>query len=163
VPDQRPLFPEPMPPLNRTEQPVVKPPVPRDVNVAFAIWVLDALVSLVVRFLDMNRFVDSYQQQVAGTAEDGVLDAGTLKVVYVIAVIVAALLMLFFAWMMRSGRKWARAVLAILAVIGLMSQAVTVGLSDPIAIAGVLLAASGLVFMFVPASNAYFNQFVKRR
>jgi hypothetical protein len=155
-----PLFPAPPP---RSDQAKVKPPVPREVNIAFAVWILNSLLGLVLQLFDTTDFVGEYQKQIAGTPQAAVLDPGTLKVIYIIAVTTVCVLMAFFAWKMRSGRKWARTVLAILAVFGLMTQAVSTGLSDVFAVIGVLIAATGLVFMFVPAANAYFNEFVKRR
>jgi hypothetical protein len=155
-----PLFP-PMPPVTRPEQAKPRPPVPREVNIAFAVWVLSAVLSLVLQLLDVSAFVEQYQKQLAGTAQEQ-LSTGTLKGIYIVAVVAVSVLMVFFAWKMRSGRKWARAVIAILAILGLMFQAMSVGVGDVLAIAGVLITATGLVFMFVPASNAYFNAFIRR-
>jgi hypothetical protein len=158
VSEQKPLFPEPMPPLGGAEQPKAKPPVPKEVNIAFGVWLLSIVLSLVLQLLDTNGFVEAYQKQIAGTPQDGVLGGGQLKVIYIVGVVVVSGLMLLFAWKMRSGRNWARVVLAVLAVIGLMFQAQSVGIGV-VALIGVLITAVGLVFMFVPASNAYFAQF----
>jgi hypothetical protein len=155
-----PLFPQ-MPPISPAEQPK-KPPVPREVNAAFAIWVLDVVLSLVLQLLDLNAFVDAYVKQVAGTPQAEVLTAGTVKGIYIVAIVLVSLLMLLFAWKMRAGRNWARIVLGVLAVVNLMFQASTVGLSSWLGIVGALIIASALVFMFVPQSNAYFAQFRRR-
>jgi hypothetical protein len=158
VADDRPLFPEPMPPIGGPElQQKPKPAVPREVNIAFVVWVLSTLLTTVLQVTDSGAFVEEYLKQTAGTAQ--ALSAGTLKTVYLVAVIAVGVLMLFFVWKMRSGRNWARILLAVLAVVGLLMQASAVGLSDIFAVIGVLITAAGLVFMFVPASNAYFAQF----
>jgi hypothetical protein len=156
-----PLFPPPPPGRAPLPEKLPRPPVPREVNIAFAVWTLLALVDLVLQVLDTNGFVADSQKQMAGRAGAEMFDAGTLKVLYVVAVIFGTALMVFFAWMMRTGRKWARALLAILGIIQLMGLAITVGLTDVFAAARVLVSAAGLVFMFVAASNAYFNTVTK--
>jgi hypothetical protein len=151
-----------MPPVSPAGQPK-KPPVPREVNVACAIWVLSVVLSLVLQLLDLNAFVEAYLKQVAGTPQADVLTAGTIKGIYIFAIVAVSLLMLLFAWKMRAGRNWARIVLAILAVLSLLFQASSVGLSSVLGLVGVLITASALVFMFVPQSNAYFAQFRRPR
>jgi hypothetical protein len=157
-----PMFPV-MPPLKGPEQPKVKPPVPREVNISFAVWVLTSLLSAVLQFIDADSFVANYQKQIAGSAAADTLTSGTLKTAYIIAIVGVGVLMVFFAWKMRSGSNWARIVLGVLGVFGLMFQAQSVGLSDWLTLLGVLITAVGLVFMFVPASNAYFAKFRRPR
>ncbi|MEV4317734.1 hypothetical protein [Actinocrispum sp. NPDC049592] len=155
-----PLFPS-MPPVKQA--PKVKPPVPKEINLAFGIWVLSTILASVLQLMDLNAFVDAYLKQVAGTPQADVMSAGTIKGVYIVMVIGVGLLMLLFAWKMRSGRNWARIVLAILAVVSLMMQAAAVGIGSVLSVVGVLITASALVFMFVPASNAYFALFRRPR
>jgi len=158
VSDQQPLFPA-MPPLKGPEQPRIKPPVPREVNVSFVVWVLTTLFSAVVEIINTDSFVTAYVQQIAGTPQADVLSAHTVKIMYIVASVVVNLVMLFFAWRMRSGRNWARMILAVLAAITLLAQAAQVGISEILPLVSVLVTVTGLVFMFVPASNAYFALF----
>jgi hypothetical protein len=74
---------------------------------------------------------------------------------------VVAVLMILFAWRMRSGRNWARMLLAVLAVFGLLTQASAVGFTDWVALVSVAITATGLVYMFVPPANEYFRSFRK--
>ncbi|TCO65233.1 hypothetical protein [Actinocrispum wychmicini] len=156
--DHQPLFPGPARPPG-TVPPVPKPPVPKEVTIAFVIWVLTAVVGAVVQLVNLDPLVKSYQRQLGNSGQSDVLSYGELRTAAFAGVIVAALLWLFFAWKMRSGKNWARVVLSLLAVVGLMAQAVAVGFSDVLAIVEVLVTATGLVFMFMPPANAYFGQF----
>jgi CHASE2 domain-containing sensor protein len=159
-----PLFPPPpqgfVPP-----KPPPRPKPPREVNISFAVWVLTAVVGLVIQTMDTNNFVTQYMKSIEGTPGAEALDASTLKVVYLLAVIAVSVLMVFFAWKMRTGRNWARVLITVLTVIQLMTQASTVGFSfsldDWLPLLSVLVAATGLVYMFVPPSNAYFREITK--
>jgi hypothetical protein len=158
-----PLFPPPPPSGPRQRPP--RPKAPKEVNISFAVWVLTAVVGLVIQSLDTNNFVTQYMKSIDGTPGAEALDPGTLKVVYLVAVVTVSALMVLFAWKMRTGRNWARAVITILTVIQLMTQAATVGFSftldDWLPLLSVLVAATGLVYMFVPPSNAYFRETTK--
>lgn len=149
-----PLFPAPdrLPPK-------AKPPVPKEVNIAFGVWVLTALAGSVLQLLNLDPLVKVYQQQLASSGQVDVLSDGDLRTAAIIGIVAAGLLGLLFAWKMRAGRNWARILLAVPAVFGLMLQASSVGFSDVLTLAEVLVTATGLVFMFVPQSNAYFRQF----
>jgi hypothetical protein len=151
---------EPMPPVGG-QQPPAKPKVPREVNIAFAVWVLSTLLSTILQSFGGDAFVKEYQRAAAGqpTAQ---VDPNTLKTAFIVGVVIVGLLMLFFAWKMRSGRNWARIVLTVLAVLGLLFQASSVGLSEPLALIGVLITIVGLVFMYMPAANAYFAEVRKQ-
>jgi hypothetical protein len=161
-----PMSPEPMPPIGGSEKPA-KPPVPKEVNVAFAVWVLSMVVSTVLQIVDTDVFVENYQKQLANLPADQQLSAGTLKGIYIVLVIAVGLVMLLFAWKMRSGKNWARILLTVLGIASLLLQASTVGMSSVLGLVGVVITATGLVFMYVPASNAYFahfrNEQLKRR
>lgn len=153
-----PMFPEPMPPIGGSEKPPAKPAVPRDVNIAFAVWVLSMVLSTILQLVDVNGFVEVYQKQLANQPPEAQLSAGTLKGVYIVAVIAVGLVMLLFAWKMRQGRNWARVLLAVLALVSLYVQGTTVGISDWLAVVGVVITATGLVYMFMPPANAYFRE-----
>jgi ABC-type transport system involved in cytochrome bd biosynthesis fused ATPase/permease subunit len=151
-----------MPPLVGAPKP--KPPIPREIHVAFWVWVLSTVLSSVLQILDSKAFVEILRKQMAAASSPEVqFDQGTAMTIYIIAVVAVAALMLLFAWKMRAGRNWARVVLAVLAVLGLWNQARSVGLSEPLAVVGALITATALVFMFVPAAHAYFAQFRRPR
>ncbi|MBP2322329.1 NADH:ubiquinone oxidoreductase subunit 6 (subunit J) [Kibdelosporangium banguiense] len=160
-----PMFPEPMPPIGGPDNAgkPARPPVPREVNVSFAVWVLSMVLSSVLQIVDADVFVETYQKQMANQAPETQLSAGTLKGVYLFAVIAVGLVMLLFAWKMRSGRNWARILLTVLAVTSLLFQASSVGMSSVLGLVGVVITATGLVFMYMPASNAYFAEMRKQQ
>ncbi|MCE7005597.1 hypothetical protein LWC34_22615 [Kibdelosporangium philippinense] len=151
-----PLFPAP----KYTEQKPPKPAVPKEVNIAFWVWVLSAVVSTVLQAIDVDVVVQQFLQQSVGRPE-AQLPPSTIKTMLYVGFIAGALLMVFFAWKMRSGRNWARIVITAFAVAGLFSQASAVGFSDWLALVSVVITAAGLVYMFMPPSNAYFRQFRK--
>ncbi|ONI73215.1 hypothetical protein ALI144C_45640 [Actinosynnema sp. ALI-1.44] len=153
-----PLFPAPKYPVPDQPKPE-KPPVPKEVNIAFAVWVFSAVASAIVQAVrDADVFVDQFMRQYANQPAAQQLPQGTVKTMFYIALVVVGLLMLFFAWKMRSGRNWARILLTALAVFGLVA---TVGLTDWLTLASVVVTATGLVYMYMPASNAYFRSFRK--
>ncbi|MFC0115196.1 hypothetical protein [Kibdelosporangium aridum] len=153
-----PLFPAPKhtPP----EQKPPKPAVPKEVNIAFAVWVLSAVVSAVLQAVDADVFVQQFVQQSAGRPE-AQLPPSTIKTMFYFALGVVALLMVLFAWRMRAGRNWARILLTVFAVFGLLTQASAVGMTSVVGLVSVVITATGLVFMFMPPSNEYFRQFRK--
>jgi NADH:ubiquinone oxidoreductase subunit 6 (subunit J) len=157
-----PMFPEPMPPIGGSEKPA-KPPVPKEVNISFAVWVLSMVLSSILQIVDADVFVETYQKQLANQSPEAQLSAGTLKGVYLVAVIAVGLVMLLFAWKMRQGRNWARILLTVLAVTSLLVQASSVGVSSVLGLIGVVITATGLVFMYMPAANAYFAHFRQQR
>lgn len=136
-----------------------KPAVPKEVNIAFAVWVLSSLVSSVLQALDVDVFVEAFLKQPANQPPGAQLSAGAVRGIFYIALVVVGALMLLFAWKMRSGRNWARVLLTALAVFGLYTQASAVGFSDWIAVVSVAITATGLVYMYMPPSNAYFRSF----
>nr|WP_042182469.1 hypothetical protein [Kibdelosporangium sp. MJ126-NF4]CEL15004.1 hypothetical protein [Kibdelosporangium sp. MJ126-NF4]CTQ93400.1 hypothetical protein [Kibdelosporangium sp. MJ126-NF4] len=154
-----PLFPAPKYPT--PEQKTVKPPVPKEINIAFAVWVLSSVLSAVLQALDTDVFVEQFMKTTANQPAEAQLSTSTVRTMFYVALIVVALLMLLFAWKMRSGRNWARILLTALAVFGLLTQASAVGFGDWLTVVSVVITAAGLVYMFVPPSNAYFRSFRK--
>lgn len=160
-----PMFPEPMPPIGGTEKSgkPAKPPVPKEVNIAFAVWVLSMVLSSILQIVDADVFVETYLKQQSNQPAEAQLSAGTLNGVYIVAVVAVGLVMLLFAWKMRQGRNWARILLTVLAVTSLLLQASTVGVSSVLSVIGVVITATGLVFMYMPPANAYFAHFRKQQ
>jgi glucan phosphoethanolaminetransferase (alkaline phosphatase superfamily) len=158
-----PMFPEPMPPIGGSAKPPVKPKVPKEVTISFVVWVLSMVVSSVLQLVDVNVFVEAFQKQMANQPADTQLSAGTLKGIAIFVIVAVGLVMLLFAWKMREGRNWARIVLTVLGLISLYVQARTVGMASPMALLGVVVTATGLVFMFMPPANAYFAEVRKQQ
>ncbi|ALG14013.1 hypothetical protein [Kibdelosporangium phytohabitans] len=154
-----PLFPGPKYPV--PAQKPEKPAVPKEVNIAFAVWVFSAIVSAVLQALDADVFVDAFMKQSANQPPEAQLPPSAIRTMFYVALAVVGLLMLLFAWKMRSGRNWARILLTVLAVFGLYTQASAVGFSDWLAVVSVAITATGLVYMYMPPSNAYFRSFRK--
>ncbi|CAM3638386.1 hypothetical protein KIPE111705_18230 [Kibdelosporangium persicum] len=154
-----PLFPAP-PSSTAPEKKPERPPVPKEVNIAFAVWVLSAIVMSVIQLLDLNATVEQYLKL---TADQPEMQAppGTIKLMLIFTQIVLTLVVIAFAWAMRSGKNWARALLTAWAVFSLVTQASAVGTTSVIGMVAVVILAAGLVYMYMPPSNAYFRSFRK--
>jgi hypothetical protein len=157
-----PMSPEPMPPIRGEQQPA-KPAVPKEINIAFAVWVLSTLVSMVMEIIDADAIVEIYMRQMTAQAPDMQLSPETVRNMFLVIVVLVNLVLLLFAWKMRQGRNWARILLTVLAVLSLWSQAASVGMSSVLGLISVVITATGLVFMFVPAANAYFAAVKQQR
>lgn len=154
-----PLFPAPAQPSAPEKKPE-RPPVPKEVNISFAVWVLSAVVVSVIQLLDLDKTVQQYLQI---TADQPEMQAppGTIKLMLVFTQIAMTLLVIAFAWAMRSGKNWARALLTAWAVFNLVTQASAVGTTSVIGMVSVVVLAAALVYMYMPPSNAYFRSFRK--
>ncbi|MET0133227.1 MAG: hypothetical protein ABW215_06500 [Kibdelosporangium sp.] len=153
-----PLMPyKPMPPAGGRQQSPPKPKPPRDVTVAFWIWLASTVLSAILQIIGADAFVELYLKQTAGQPQAEV-PPGTLKMAFIIGVVVVSLVMALFSWKMWSGRNWARMLLTFLGVFGLITQASSVGLSSVLGLVGVLITIAGLVFMFMPPARAYFAE-----
>lgn len=143
------------------QQPKPKPAVPKEINIAFAVWVFSAVVSAIMQAVDADLFVEQFMRQSANQPSAQQLPPSTIKTMFYFALVAVGLLMLLFAWKMRSGKNWARILLTVLAVFGLLTQASAVGMSSVLGVISVVITATGLVFMYMPPSNAYFASFRK--
>lgn len=153
-----------------------EPPArPSTVTLAFIAWlVMTALSLLSLIFVLTSPIWDQAVTAGLQAADtNGVsIDASTLvntaKITSIVGFLIGAALYLLFAFKMRAGRNWARVVLTVIGVLGVLSavlptyRSVTVNGNTYVVqnygihwISLVLLIAA-LVLMFMPASNAYF-------
>jgi hypothetical protein len=150
-------------------EPPQKPRPPRDVQISFWIWLLSAAITFVAgaQFAsDKDAFLAEFLKSGSANGlsrEDLLRVADATFVGMIIGIFAFGLLYVLFVFKMRGGRNWARIVLAALAVLGLLSQAMTIGTSDLLGLVSVLVSIVGLVMMFTPAANAFFNQFKRTR
>ncbi len=157
--------------------PVESPVRPPTVTIAFWIWMLGILASLVGLIIVLTSSI--WEQAIAagrisaGSAGTLSIDASslvtTVKIIAVVAFLVIAGLYLFFAIKMYTGRNWARIVLTVLGAFSVISAftptygTVTVngqtftGSSPVVNWASGLIALVAIVLMFLPMSNAYFS------
>lgn len=159
------------------------PPEPREVTTSFWLWIAAVVVGLigaVVSFLQVGSVTDQIDGGAAAGAGSG-LDPGTLSSIVTASLVVGAVLGLvlvalevLFAVFMRRGRNWARIVLAVFGIIGvlftlggLFSASTTViggqeivtrsGISTVLSVVQALLVVAAVVMFFRPPANAYFR------
>jgi hypothetical protein len=161
-PSGLPNFPAAPPPSEGPAQ-VYTPP--REIMAAFWCYVVAAVVILVGGVLSLGAkqtLVDSLQANNTNLTPTQIdqLASGTLTVLLVVAVIVAALFLLF-AFKLRAGRNWARIVLAIIAVLELISLLNGRGSASVLSYIGILAAVIGAVLSWMPNASAYVSA-VKR-
>lgn len=145
-----------------------KPAMPKEVRFSFWIWMVSAAMSFAAGIqiaTDKEGFINEF---VASSA-NSTIPAGEVRRIaeasftgMLVGIFGFGLLYVLFVFKMRAGRNWARIVLAALAVLGLLSQGVLTGTTDLLSMVSVLVSIAGLVLMFMPASNAYFNQFKRK-
>jgi hypothetical protein len=159
----------PMPPVSSGEIRRAKPPVPWEVNLSFGMWLISAVISLVEGIVSVVNKDQVIADLIAVAGNSGlppeeVRRAATLGFYFGLGfILIFVLLFTLFVFKMRAGRNWARVVLAVLAVVNLMSEAAVSGTSDLFTMGTVLIVVVGLVFMFTPNSNAYFAAFRRSR
>jgi len=156
----------PMPGANDVrKEPVV---APADVDKAFKLWlvsigigVLGIIASLI--FTDRDALAQKLKDSgsTLGTdqlnsAVNATLIGGAIIGIFIIG------LELLFAFKMRAGRNWARIVLTVLGVLGVLSAlyGLTAGLTigTILKLISILVVIAAIVFMFRPASRAYFSR-----
>jgi hypothetical protein len=156
--------------------PVEPPERPTSVTLAFFAWVLMTVLSLISLVFVLTSPI--WDQAVAaglraadanGVSIDASTVVNTAKITSVVGFLIGAALYLLFAFKMRAGRDWARVVLTVIGVLGVLSavlptyRSVTVnGTTYVVQNYGIhwislALLVAALVLMFVPASNAYFS------
>ena len=155
--------------------PAEAPARPTSVTLAFFAWLLMTALSLLSLVFVLTSPI--WDQAVAAGVRaadiNGVqIDASSLvttaKITSVVGFLIGAALYLLFAFKMRAGRNWARVVLTVIGVLGVLSavlptyRSVTVnGTTFVVQNYGIhwislALLVAALILMFVPASNAYF-------
>ncbi len=156
----------PMPGDNDTRRAVVA--APDDVQKSFMLWlvsigigVLGAIVG--IAFADRDKAIDEAMKNGSDLTRDQAssLVNGILVGTVVIVLIILAL-ELFFVFKMRAGKNWARIVLTVLGVLGILSAlyGLTAGLTFGVLLnlISMLVVIAAIVFMFKPAASAYFSQ-----
>lgn len=155
----------PMPGDNDTQtRTVVAPP---DVQNAFRLWqvaivigVLGVVAGLV--FTDRDALIRKAMDSNATLTHDQASTAITVALIVgaVIALVILGLELLF-VFKMRAGRNWARILLTVLGVLGILSglYGLTVGftLGSVLNLISIVVVIAAIVFMFKPAARAYFS------
>ncbi len=145
-------------------QPQPKPKVPIGVTAAFVIFLLAAAASILgvaVLFTDSGGDAIRTQLATVDLAGSGMTRDQLFSLVRNIAAGITILILalyIFFAFMMRAGRNWARIVLTVLAALSLLS--VGSGYSGGGALRWVapLLSLVAIVCMFLKDSNSFFTE-----
>ncbi|WP_127783445.1 hypothetical protein [Rhodococcus sp. X156] len=139
--------------------------VPADVDKAWKLWLASIVIGLigtVVGLLATDR--DKLKQDLIaeGSAPadvDAVVNA-TVVSIAVIGLIILAL-QLLFVFKMRAGRNWARIVLTVLGVVGVLSSVFSLsqgsGLAAVVNLVSAVVVVAAIVLMYRPAAKAYFS------
>jgi len=146
------------------DQPQPKPKAPIGVTAAFVIFLLAAAASILgvtVLFTDSGGDAIRTQLDAVDLAGSGMTRDQLFSLVRNIAAGITILILalyIFFAFMMRAGRNWARIVLTVLAALSLLS--VGSGYSGGGALRWVapLLSLVAIVCMFLKDSNLFFTE-----
>ena len=133
-----------------------RPPVP--VEVAFWIWIVSAVVSLVFAVLApraKDNILDSLRQSRPPGLAPSQYDhtANVLITVLIAQLVVFALLYVFLAYKVRSGRNWARMTLTVLLVIGIGYGLINGSLLS--SGVGLLISAVAVVLVYLPSASAF--------
>jgi len=156
----------PMPGDNDTRRAVVA--APDDVQKSFMLWLVSIGIGLLgaivgVVFADRDKAIDEAMRNGSDLTRDQAssLVTGILIGTAVVVLIILAL-ELFFVFKMRAGKNWARILLTVLGVLGILSSlyGLTAGLTfgAVLNIVSVIVLIAAIVFMFKPAASAYFSQ-----
>lgn len=132
---------------------------PASIEVAFWIWIVSAVVSLVFAVLApraKGNILDSLRQSKPPGLAPSQYDhtANVLITVLVVQLAVFALLYVFLAYKVRSGRNWARLTLTVLLIIG-----VVYGLFNGSLLSsgvGLLISAVAVALVYLPSASAFF-------
>jgi len=133
---------------------------PADVDNAFKLW----LVSIGIGVLGIiASLIFTDRDALAQKLKDSGSTLGTNQLHSAVnATLIIIGLELLFAFKMRAGRNWARIVLTVLGVLGVLSAlyGLTAGLTigTILNIISILVVIAAIVFMFRPASRAYFSR-----
>lgn len=136
-----------------------KPSPPASVEVAFWIWIVSAAVSLVFAVLApraKGNILDSLRRSKPPGLAPSQYEhtANVLITVLIVQLVVFALLYVFLAYQVRAGRNWARLILTVLLIIG-----VVYGLIQGSLLAsgiGLLISAVAVILVYFPSASAFF-------
>jgi hypothetical protein len=159
----------PMPPLAPVLPQELAPPRPATITAAMWTWIAGAVLSIAVfpvLFLTNTEFFLN-QDGGPATTEDrlaGEIGVKVLALMFGFAMLVAAAPYVAFAVVLRNGQNWARILLMILGVLGILSMTAIMffGLAAQvwqpavaISIVVIGLAVAAMVLQFLPASNKF--------
>lgn len=137
----------------------VSPPV--TVNAAFAGFLLSCVLevsSIAVVAGMRDDFADALRSSGTAMTEEQLQSAATVaQVSFGLVALVIAVVQLWLAFKLRSGRHWARVVLTVFVVFQAGSLFIGEGTAALPAYGAALLAALAVVASWLPASNAYFT------
>ena len=155
VPPQVPFA--PMPPPREAEQPT--PPTPVWVTVSFWIWIAGAALSVIGAIYTIaNR--NTALAQMRQNAPTGISPQEYETVVNTVVTASAAVavvfagLYVFFAYKVRAGRPWARTVLTVLTVVGVLFDLFFGGSASTYL--SVLISVIAVGLLYLPSSRAFF-------
>jgi hypothetical protein len=148
-----------------------RPDRPVDVTKAFVLWLASVAVSLVGQLLAYPAASGMVREAVARGAESSgtPIPAADLETIIRVglAVGVALIVVLSAVWVLvgfklRAGRNWARVLITVVTVLGVISMLATAdGFSSLAAILALgqnLLAIAVVVYVYRPESSAYFSK-----
>lgn len=156
----------PMPGDNDTR--LVPVAAPADVQKAFMLWMVSIVISVLgtivgLVFADRNALIRKAMDSNSKLTHDQASTAITVALVVgaVVGLVILGL-ELFFVFKMRAGRNWARIVLTVLGVLGILFglYGFTAGftLGSVLNLISLVVVIAAIVFMFKPAARAYFSQ-----
>jgi hypothetical protein len=142
------------------------PQTPRPVVVSFWIWILGAALSVVGGIITITH-KNAIVQQLRDQRPQGITPdqyeayASNFVTVSVIEAVVFAVLYVFFAYQVKSGKNWARIVLAVVTVLGVLSVLYSAGtVSTYISLLASVVA---VILLYLPSSRAFFDAHRKPR
>ena len=159
----------PMPPLAPVLPQELAPPRPPTITAAMWIWIVGAVLAVAVIPVLLLSNTESIAADLRGDRDPGLSEAPELAVqVWAVlagfGMLVAAAPYIAFAVVLRNGHNWARILLTILGVLGVLSMVMItlLGLKAPVWQAGVTigivvigLTIAAVVLQFLPASNKF--------
>ncbi|HUQ56953.1 hypothetical protein [Lentzea sp.] len=134
---------------------------PSTVNAAFAGFLVScvfAVTSIGVLVGTHDDLVNALRASGTQMTEEQLQSAATFtQVTFASIALVIALVQLWLAFKLRSGRNWARILLTVFTVVQVASLFIGEGTATLPAYGGALVAALAVVASWLPASNAYFE------
>lgn len=130
--------------------------------VGFLVSCVFAVTSVGVLVGTRDDLVDALRSSGTSMTEEQLQSAATVtQVTFATIAVVIALVQLWLAFKLRSGRNWARVLLTVFTVFQVGSLFVGEGSATLPAYGGAAVAALAVIASYLPASNAYFDT-VKR-
>jgi len=135
---------------------------PREVTSSVQLWLANILASVVIGVVSVivdGSYPLVHLQASASTPGQAHAELVGLAVGAGVVVAVFYALEVLFVWRMRSGRRWARVVLTVLAAFSVLSNVLSLlqgGFTVVSAVVSLLLVPAAAVLMYRPAAKSYF-------